>query len=420
MKIFYKIIKKYLAKKNPIIIIVFMYKLNYKIKVLFFSISLLFSIHSVFGQQEKGDNGSIDINLSVVSNYVWRGHDFYRNYAIQQGKSYGSSSGAWAFQPSITWSTPVDGLYVNLFSSIALQGRNDIDIDKRLQKEPGGSFIQNRISLLDPNFDFINDLTTELAADSDGDGIPDYYKISDYQKAPNFYKEPVGLKRSDELDITIGYEKETKNVGVIGFGILHYAYANSLSRGTSYGTEVYITYAPPVLTSLKLGIYEDLEIHTTYYQLSYSGEYELTKGLTSSYTISAGYYVMDNVQGVSDITLNYTISKSITDNSSVYIGLNAAYCPDLKIQEYYWGSGDPITNEVNKTRLPIDLNGESTIYDGKVADPSKTIGPVNEYINAQISNLITNQLGIPYTYTPRQSLPRYLWWLSFGYQTTIE
>jgi len=100
--------------------------------------------------------------------------------------------------------------------------------------------------------------------------------------------------------------------------------------------------------------------------------------------------------------------------------LNAAYRPDLKIQEYYWGSGDAITKEVYKTHLPIDLNGKSTIYDGKVADPSKTIGPVNEYINAQISNLITNQTGIPYTYTPRQSLPKYLWWLSFGYQTTIE
>ncbi len=390
------------------------------IKVLFFNIWFLLVINPAFSQQKSEDKGSIDINLSVVSNYVWRGHDFYRNYALQKQKSYGPHTGTWAFQPTITWYTPTDGFYVSLFSSIALQGRNDVDIDKRLQIEPGGNFIQGRTSLLDPNFDFINDLNAEFASWSSSTPLIDPLDVLNYQQAPNFYKESVGLKRNDELDITIGYEKETKNVGVIGFGIYHYAYANTVARGTPYGTEVYITYAPPFLTSLKLGIYEDLEIHTTYYQLSYGGEYELAKGLKSSYTISAGYYVMDKVQGASDVTLNYTVSKSITDKSSIYIGLNAAYCPDLKIQEYYWGSGDAITKEVYKTHLPIDLNGKSTIYDGRVADPSKTIGPVNEYINAQISDLITNQTGIPYTYTPRQSLPKYLWWLSFGYQTTIE
>ncbi|GIX42138.1 MAG: hypothetical protein KatS3mg129_1871 [Leptospiraceae bacterium] len=378
-------------------------------KVLFISTFVLGSILNFSNIEAQENKGSIQIDLNLVSNYVWRGHDFFRNYAIQNWKQYGPHSGIWAFQPSITWNTPVNGLYVNLFSSLALQGREDKDIDKRIQTQPGGAFIQNRTSLLDykdPSLNLEQDIKSSL---------PTSNQVSDYQNIPNFYKEQVGLKRSDELDITIGYESDT-NVGIIGFGILHYSYANVTQVNTAYGTEVFITYAFPFLKELRFSIYEDLQIHTIYYNISYGGEYQLTNELTSSYNISSGYYVLDNVQGVSDITLNYTISHS----SGFSFGINIAYRPDLWIQDYYFGSGDLITGEVNNTKLPIDINGQSTIYDGQVADPSLSLGPINEYVNNQISQLVTNTTGIPFTYTPRQKLPKYLWWISLGYSITIE
>lgn len=383
--------------------------MNTKLLVLFFSsiLFLMFLTNPIFSQENKA---SIEINLNVVSNYVWRGHDFFRNYAIQNEKSFGSHSGTWAFQPSITWNTPGSGLYVNLFSSLALMGRKDKDIDKRLQLAPGDSFIAGRTSLLDYIFDPTLNLNADYIAN-----LPTSNVISDYQKLPNFYKEKVGLRRSDELDMTIGYESDT-NIGIIGFGILHYSYGNRLSVATPYGTEVFMTYALPMLKALRFSLYEDLQVHTIYYNISYSGEYNLTKDISSSYNIGAGYYVFDNLQGVSDITLNYTI----THNSGFSVGFNIAYRPDLKIQDYYFGSGDLITGELLNTRLPVDLNGQSSIYDGQVADPSRTLGPVNEYLNSQISSIISNNLGIPYTYIPRQSLPRYLWWISIGYSIVIE
>lgn len=371
---------------------------NYKLFVLNFLVFL-----PMLFAEEKA---SIDLNLNFVSNYIWRGHDFFRNYAIQQGKPYSAYSGTWAFQPSITWNTPVEGLYTNLFASFALQGRKDVDIDKRIQTAPGEPFVNGRISLLDPNLDLVNDILSAAPAS----GI-----ISDYDASPNFYKEQVGLKRNDELDITIGYSKETK-VGTMGFGILHYKYASPLQVGTVYGTEVFIQYSPPVIKSLTFSVYEDIVIHTIYYSIGYSGEYELTKDLTSSYSISAGYYVLDKIQGVSDITLNYKISHS----TGISLGINLALTPDRKIQEYYWGVGDPITKEVLNTKLPIELNGQSSLYDGKIADPSKTLGPVNEYINSIISNAISSILGIPYTYTPRQELPKYYWWISLGYSISFD
>ncbi len=390
-----------------------------KLLVLLFS-SILFFMIRVDGIFCHESEASIQIDLNVVSNYVWRGHDFFRNYAIQNYKSFGPHTGTWAFQPSITWNTPVDGLYVNLFSSLALAGRNDKDIDKRIQNQPAGPFIENRNSLLDYVFDpsldstvdYFNNINTIITKIT-STGRP--FLISDYQIFPNFYKEPVGLRRSDELDITIGYEADTK-IGIIGFGILHYSYVNHLSVAKPYGTEVFISYALPILKPLRFTIYEDLQVHTIYYNVSYGGEYNLTKEITSNYNLGLGYYVFDNLQGISDITLNYTISH----NSGFSIGFNIAYRPDLKIQDYYFGSGDLITGELLNTTLPVELNGQSSIYDGKVADPSRTLGPLNESINSQISSIISNNLGISYSYTPRQSLPQYLWWISLGYSITIK
>ena len=53
---------------------------------------------------EEPEYGAIEVQTDLVSNYIWRGQDVMAIYARQNGEQYGANSGAWTFQPSITWS----------------------------------------------------------------------------------------------------------------------------------------------------------------------------------------------------------------------------------------------------------------------------------------------------------------------------
>lgn len=375
-------------------------------------ILVLFLVTSLIHASEK----SLELDFQVVSDYIFRGHNFFRDYSIQNKKSYASTGGAWAFQSSLTWLSPLDGLYVNLFSSFALTGREDKDIDNRIQTGPGKPFIQNRISLVDPDFLLFEDWQNSL---------PVSLNVIDYEKLPNFYKEPVGLKRYDELDIAIGYEKQTK-WGTVGFGIMHYQYANVLSVGIPYGTEIFVSYAPYFLENLSFTIYEDIRANTIYYALEFKNDFVITEALSSEYSIGAGYYVMQDLQDVSDVSFSYLILHS----SGFYMGLHAVYTPSTVFQEYFFGAGDPLDTVYDPatdtvypvlitSELPVHLNGLSSIYDGKVVDPSQATGPVNEYRNHILSREISGILGIPYTYLPRQKLPKTYYWISLGYRTSL-
>ncbi|MCS7205370.1 MAG: hypothetical protein NZ853_06715 [Leptospiraceae bacterium] len=366
-------------------------------------------------------NPRIEIDIQFSSDYIWRGHNFYRDYNIQKKESYKSINGAWSFQPSITWYTPLNGLYVNLFSSFALVGQNDKDIDQRLQTNPRMPFIKNRTSLLDYIFDSSLNIIDDLQ-----NTLPNSNFILDYENLPNFYREPVGLRRFNELDITIGYDSENK-MGKIGFGIMHFKYASPLSVGIPYGTEIFLTYSFPNLEGIELGIHEDIVVNTIYYSISFDNGFYITNELFSEYEIQFGYYVLHEIQGISDITFTYRF----VHDSGFYLGFNATYTPDRTFQDYFFGSGDPldtefdpnqqkVMNAVYKTDLPIEINGFSSIYDGKVADPSKTTGPINEYINKKINEDIANLFGIPYKYVPRQKLPNSYYWINFGYRYAFE
>ncbi|MCB1168646.1 MAG: hypothetical protein KDK33_20995, partial [Leptospiraceae bacterium] len=65
------------------------------------------------------------------------------------------------------------------------------------------------------------------------------------------------------------------------------------------------------------------------------------------------------------------------------------------------------------------LTGASTQFDGLVEDPSKNNGMVNSYINSQVAAVLDPAGTIQYTYTPRQKLPRVIYYVSLGYSVSF-
>lgn len=401
-----------------------------KTKIIQFSVALLLiswvtQLSAAPENEAEPSIGSIDVNLEVLSDYIWRGHNLFNNYNIQKKRAEGATTGAWTFHPILTWNTAVDGLYLEIDAYVAVVGRGDKDIDQRIQTSAGGDFVGPGVSIIDP--DYIADPLSGIQAEMPAPGSA----ISAYGAMPGFYKEPVGLNRVDEVDYTIGYEKETR-VGTIGFGISHYSYANLKGKadpfacevsGTEaycgegyFGTEIFATYALPFLPELTLEMYSDLVTAQQYYSLTYADERELSEWLAISYSVGAGQYVFPGIQGISDVTssLNLHFDSVGFDSGRLTIGLNAAYRPNRQIQAFDFGDGAPLT------KLPVGINGENSAYSGRSTDYSQTLGPINEYVNSQISNMISAEIGMPYTYNPTKKIESVVYWVNFGYSFSIE
>lgn len=365
---------------------------------------------------------TVDVDSQIVSDYIWRGHNLLSNYNVQRQKAEGMTSGAWAFQPTVKINTPVDGLSFTIFGSFALVGRKDVDVDNRIQTSPGGAFIGPGTSIYDPAFTSVGGASILASMPGVSQGV------AAYANAPTFYKEPVGLQRNDEIDLTIGYEKDAR-VGVIGFGLIHYSYSNSAGKGNPFlgcsgvasgssarvncGTgyfsnEVYFSYAFPFFKDLKFSLYSEMVGSSQYYNATYAHSWQVSKSLAVDTSLGAGYYVFPQLQGMSDVTAKLGINYS-----GFKVAVNGAYRPNARIQDYNFGFGDSVT------RLPLTLNGGSTAYDGQSIDYSKMYGPANEYMRAWMSSQITNSLNIPFTYTPRQRVAPVVVWLNFGYTFTI-
>ncbi|HNL02684.1 MAG TPA: hypothetical protein PKJ30_16350, partial [Leptospiraceae bacterium] len=84
-------------------------------------------------------DASIQVSLQLVSNSVFRGDDTFKGRAQQKRKQYGTHSGEWMFQPSITFNTPLEGLTFNWVGSFALAGRQDTDVDQRIESGRDGN-----------------------------------------------------------------------------------------------------------------------------------------------------------------------------------------------------------------------------------------------------------------------------------------
>ncbi|MCB1303614.1 MAG: hypothetical protein KDK37_05030 [Leptospiraceae bacterium] len=353
--------------------------------------------------------GAIEAGADVVSNYVWRGQDVMSLYARQNGEQYGPNTGAWTLQPSITWITPVEGLWVNVWGSFALEGRDDVDSDHRIQTSPGGAFVGNT-SWFDPN------LATNIASAGPNANTA---SISSFSALPGLYKENNGTRRVDEVDVTIGYENTT-SIGTIGFGLIHYAYSTPLAKSgygnlNGYlGNEAYVTYSPPILDQLTFSYYSELTNIWQYMQISYADSYPINDSISIDYGLAGAYAVYSQVQGANDVTANLGLAFATGENGSFTISYNIAYRPELKMYEWLY-DGDSYTT------LPIEYDGQSSAYDGKITDPSRSQGVLNDYINSQITSTVQAQTGnTNYSYTPRQKIPRYVHWVQFGYTYLFE
>lgn len=78
-------------------------------------------------------DASVEVELSIVSNFVDRGEDVGAGYTQQRRGKHGSLNAPLFFQPSVTFNAPVEGLFFNVFASIAMRGRPDTDADGRLE-----------------------------------------------------------------------------------------------------------------------------------------------------------------------------------------------------------------------------------------------------------------------------------------------
>ncbi|MBR31974.1 MAG: hypothetical protein CMN77_11710 [Spirochaetaceae bacterium] len=357
---------------------------------------------------EEPEYGAIEVQTDLVSNYIWRGQDVMAIYARQNGEQYGANSGAWTFQPSITWIAPTGGFFVNIWGSFALEGRQDVDTDQRIQTGPGAAFVGNS-NWFDPA------LGTAIAnAGPNANTAP----ISAYTALPGMYPEANGTRRVDELDVTIGYEMDS-TIGVIGFGLIHYAYSSPLVKSDYgnlngyYGNEAYMTYSPAFLRELTLSYYSELTNIWQYIQLGYADTYGINDTLSIDYGLSAAYSIYNQVHGMNDISANLGVSAAM-GNGTFSVSYNVSYRPELKLYEWLYDA-DAYNN------LPVWVDGGSTGFDGMVTDPSRSQGIVNDYINNTVTTQIQNQTGnANYTYTPRMEIPRFVHYVKFSYTYLIE
>ncbi len=266
---------------------------------------------SVFAEDESG----IELDLNFVSNYVWRGEDYFVGKPAQENEVPGAHSGAIAFQPSLTFYTPLEGFYVNIWSSYALQDRGDVDANK-------------------DGFSGDADQANICTQTIDGAANPDYIAGA--------VCEQNGLRRRDEVDYTFGYEGESR-IGTIGFGVLRYTFTHvkGSDRTDLTDTEFFFTYSPSgdIISGLYFNIYTGSA--TEYHQVGYGYDIGLTDDIELNLDVAAGYQTQANFSGWRDITGSAGVSIA-----SFYASWNFA-------------------NRVSSEFFDTDSNPE----DFKVADP---------------------------------------------------
>lgn len=393
-------------------------------------------------------NANIDVSLQFASNYVFRGTDMHQNMFNQKRQSIDGKNEAWAFQPTITMKTPVDGLYVSIFGNFALEGREDKDVDQRFQTAPGAGDASNTgCGGATYTQTISNVLIDSVDGHCNGGVAASSYIRSTLTTSSNYFpggtyagvgsataasakKEANGLKRADEIDITIGYTASTK-VGVIGFGAVTYNYVNGRAKAnpfgnlgsTYFGTEMFATYALPFFPDLTAKIYGDVVNSNQYYQLVYAKTinindsvavsvstgpgYSIEKNLYSTTTAAASFPAAANAAQVVSGWRDWTSSVGVTVKG-FNVNFNAAYRPDLRFFD-----GDYATSRL------VEADGGSTNADGLVADPKWVgAGPVGDILQRG-GTRNGQRINSNYAYTPRQKLPKWLYWVNLGYTVSL-
>ncbi len=366
---------------------------------------------------------SIDVDLPIVSTYVFRGVDVFQDKFVQEKKSIRGFNLAPAIQPSITFNF-TEGWSFNIWSSFALTNRQDKDIDQILQvpgEDPDKvasaynlfisgnllgtpvpfSIVENEVQM------YISGIDT-VTMEPNIEGI-----IKGNKFAPAFYKEPNGLRRLDEVDLTLSYSFDTKLGNMTG-GIVTYILPNTTKgvTGTDQSTELFVGYSPKALPNLSITLYVETNLDgyegATFTNISYSIPLIESQNMTLSFDPELGYQTQDNLQGIKYVSLPFTLAMGSL--KFMFVGI---YRPDTRFFDSDRYEGDA-----------VKLLGLSTISDGLIPDPAKNTGILNSIINGFISNEINTALtaaGYPfnYTYTPTQSIPKFIYYFSIGYSITF-
>lgn len=342
---------------------------------------------------------SIDVDATIVSDYVFRGQDLYENKFRQDGEKITGFNVAPAFQPSVNFNLD-NGMFFNVWSSIALTGREDVDTDGLYQLGPGQSTADGTgtgVNVLSSTQAEIDAVTTA--------GIPTAATLANgTYSAPGLYSEANGLRRLDEVDLTLGYSVDSK-LGTMSGGIIAYVLPNTTNGnvGANQFTEFFVGFEPAFAPGLGITYYAETNGPsaggTTYTYLSYGYDIEVNDNFTVGLSTGAGYATKNDFQGWKNIDAGVSFGFG---NFSV--GLNAAYRPNLTFFE---------VSDTARKNVPAWITNGSTAFDGYVLDPSKNTGMANSYING----LVTNAVG--YTYTPRQKLPRVIYYVSAGYSVSF-
>lgn len=359
---------------------------------------------------------TVDVDITIRSNFIDRGEDRGRNRAVQRGTAYSSREAPGYFQPSVKFNTPVEGLYFSVFTSMAMSHRNDTDVDQRLETGPAG----DQTILADSANRFVNTAMSPQAYVADQ--LNTAYTGNIWPTRPianvpvyRFYKDANGLKRGDQVDLSMGYSSAT-TIGTFDFGIISSTRLDPRGKSNPFGdaganyqkTEMYVSYALPFLPDVSLLLLSDVVNSDQYWKLSYGKEIEISETQKIDAGIAAAYGVQSNLQGLMDVplTLGYTIS-------GFRIGVEAVCRPQSKMYDAGY-SGD--TN----TPSAIQIDGASNIVDRRIPDPSKTKGFANQVVNGMIQSSIRERTGnTSYNYTPRQRIPRWLYSVNLGYSTSL-
>lgn len=366
------------------------------------------------GPQATGDPelplASVDVELRVVSNFVDRGEDVGAGYTRQRREKLDNFTAPWFFQPSVTFHTPVEGLFANVFGSFALRGRADTDADQRLETGPSG----NQTLLTDSANPFVNNtgLTplNYIAGQITAAGV--YPNVS-MANLPiyNFYKDENGLYRRDQVDLTIGYERETK-VGVLGGGIIASNRAAAKGKSNPFGdsganyqsTEMYASYALPFFTDLKVLWYGDIVNSNQRLEADIGHAFELGDQKSLAVSLVTGYAFQEGLQGWQDMDFG----TEFTLHSFVF-GLHWVYRPKLA---FFDEDSDLSSNA-------IQADGLSNRRDGMVADPRK-VGIDADIVNGLITGRAQALSGnTAYVYTARQKLPKWVNYVTLGYNMSF-
>ena len=336
--------------------------------------------------KDSSSSSRLSFEHVLVGNYVFRGVDMFASGNLRKGASLSSAAFLPAYQPALKIQSPVRGLTFGLWGSFALGLRNDVDHDGRIEKAAEKT--------TDATGTVIGDETGLAAALINGT-TPAIDNTTNL-----FRRDENGLKRFDEIDMDIDYRIDL-GFGRAIFGLIIYYLPNSVRRGKPV-SELYAGFQPAALPGFEIIFSGETETGDIYINPTYEYELKLGESLTLAARASLGYAVIKGAQGWRDVTMGLILRFG-----DFHFGLHAAVRPNAEIIERVIATGD------QEPGLAAWLNGNSTLADGLVPDPSK------DNLAGDIEKLLIERelAGTPggYTHVTRAKLPRVLGWFSLGY-----